>query len=108
MELLSFKKFIDNTHHITTIDDVLRYARYLVFDLGLCFHPDDTFDQYVDSDTQKRCFTDAEAAIGDRLMDECFKVCERENLSIYTEMGKAMDEYNEKYFPGIMMPKYGE
>ena len=106
MKSLSFKKFTDNTEHITSTDEVLGFARFLVFDLNLCFHPDDPFDQYIDTDTHIRSFSDAEAAIGNRLMDECFAVCERENISIYSEMGKAMDEYNEMHNQGIMMPKY--
>ena len=74
---------------ITTEKEVKGYFRLLWKDLGLSFHPDDSFDLYIDANTGERVFDDEAASILDTRMDECFEVCEKANVDIY-EIG--MDE----------------
>lgn len=74
--------------HITSVEDVKDFFHFLVFEKHLNFHPDDSFEGQFAS------LTTAEAAEYDRLMDECFAVCEREDADIYeigiNEMKEAM------------------
>lgn len=72
-----------NNDHIQNIDQVKAFASYLVNDLSVNFHPDNDFTEYVCYETGERTFSDEEAAIGNRLMDECFEVCEKGGVDIY-------------------------
>lgn len=72
-----------NNDHIASIDEVKAFASYLVNDLGVSIHPDNDFAEYVCYKTGERTFTDEEAAIGNRLMEECFEVCEKNGVDIY-------------------------
>lgn len=71
------------TDHINSIDDVTAFASYLINDLGINMHPDNDFAEYICYETRERTFTEEEAAIGNRLMDECFEVCEKNGVDIY-------------------------
>lgn len=69
--------------HITTIEEVKAFASYLINNLGVNLHPDNDFADYVRYATGERTFTDEEATIGNRLMEECFDVCEKRGVDIY-------------------------
>lgn len=73
--------------HILSLDEVEAFARYLYDERKLAFTPDDDFSQYVSSVDGTRTFTDEEAALFNRLMDECINVCEEENTDVYDLMG---------------------
>ena len=77
---------------ITTEKEVKGYFRLLWKDLGLSFHPDDPFELFID-DNGERVFDDEAAAILDTRMDECFEVCEKANVDIYSI---GMDGYTSK------------
>ena len=63
--------------HITTIADVKAFFHHIVFDMdNLDFHPDDKF-------RGNEKLTVLEAANYDRLMTECFAVCETCGQDIY-------------------------
>ena len=68
---------------ITTEKEVKGYFRLLWKDLGLSFHPDDPFELCID-DNGERVFDDESASILDARMDECFEVCEKANVDIYS------------------------
>ncbi|MCF0244800.1 MAG: hypothetical protein HUK06_08490 [Bacteroidaceae bacterium] len=72
--------------HITTLKEVEAFAKHLVHDLHVPIHPDDRFEDYVNLDNGERQFTQEEAAIGNRLMAECFDVCEKAGTDIYDLM----------------------
>jgi hypothetical protein len=69
--------------HITTIEEVKQFAHYLVNEMKVNIHPDDDFVEYVDVATGQPFFTKDESFIGNRLMDECFSVCNTNNVDIY-------------------------
>lgn len=71
---------------IKTLEDVQDFAKYLYNERGVAFHPDDDFADYANDETGEQTFTDEEIPIFDRLMDECFVVCEREKKDIYEVM----------------------
>lgn len=86
---LSFNKFVSKVPHITTISQVQDFAHYLVYELGVNFHPDTPFEDYITLTTHKPSFSTSEARIGNRLMEECFNVCESNNKDVYEETGKV-------------------
>ncbi len=57
---------------IQTVDDVKRFFKALV-DAGINFHPDTPFEDYEDRD-HKRTFTDDEAALLNRAMEQVFSL----------------------------------
>lgn len=66
---------------IYTIKDVTTFAEQLIKE-GLSFHPDDDFNDYVQT-ANKPFYTKTEAAKRNKLMTQCFKVCEKEGADIY-------------------------
>ena len=75
------------TIKITTIEEVKAFAKYLTNGLHLNFHPDDDFSFYVNYETKDPTFSLEEAAKYNALMNECFDVCEKENVDVYEVMG---------------------
>ena len=71
---------------ITNIEDVKDLAKYLYYERKVAFHPDDDFADYVNDETGEQTFTGEEISLFNRLMDECFEVCEREKKDIYEVM----------------------
>ena len=78
--------------HITTIKEVMDFAKYLVNELHVPIHPDDDFRHYVNLETGEDQFTPEEAAIGNRLMAECFDVCDKANRDIYDLMFPIIEQ----------------
>lgn len=72
--------------HITTIEEVRTFFHHLAFDRNLSFHPDDSFSDYTNNKTGELSFSVAEALLYDRLMSECFSVCDTHGQDIY-ELG---------------------
>lgn len=68
---------------IQTINDVIAFAKHLVEVERLSFHPDDDFRDYVNIETQEPFYTDEEALFRNKLMDDCFAVCNKDNIEIY-------------------------
>ena len=72
------------THdHITAAGDVEAFFRHLTADRKVCFHPDDDFADYISIDGRTPSFTNDEASLYNRLMDECFTVCKAAGVDIY-------------------------
>lgn len=85
-----------NNDHITNIDEVKAFASYLVNNLGVNLHPDNDFAEYVCYETGERTFTEEEAAVGNRLMDECFEVCANSKIGIYELLLPILQNYVSK------------
>ena len=81
-----------NLQHITNRQEVAQFANYLVNGLNINFHPDTPFEDYVEIKTKENTFTPEDAVIGNRLMDECFAVCDKDDDEIYDIMGKYLFE----------------
>jgi hypothetical protein len=71
---------------IQTLNDVIAFAKHLVQNEKLSFHPDDDFRDYVKFETQEAFYTQEEALYRNKLMDKCVKVCKREKIEIYEVM----------------------
>lgn len=65
----------NNQSHITTKEEVKEFACHIINDLGIMFHPDDDFSEYVNFETGNPCFSECEAKMYNHLMEECFGVC---------------------------------
>ena len=69
--------------HITSVKEVESFFHHIVFERKVNFHPDDMFEEYVSCEGGINTFTLSECAIYNRLMDECFVVCENNAIDIY-------------------------
>lgn len=74
---------------ILTIEDVKQFAKELTAE-GLSFHPDDDFNDYINFTSGEPSYTREEAEIRNKLMNECFDVCENEGIDIYEVMMEEM------------------
>lgn len=74
------------TNPIATIADVKAFAIFIFFDIGIVFHPDDDFADYIDSKTGEPILTPNEVLFCNTRMSECFAVCEANNADIYDVM----------------------
>lgn len=77
--------------HINTLKEVRRFFRYLIAEKHINFHPDDDFEDYLEDKS--------EANLYNRLMDECFTVCEQKEKPemIYDIALEEFDSYIKKY-----------
>lgn len=84
---LTVKRF-DMTYtcdsHIRSVKDVETFFHHIVYERKVNFHPDDMFEDYVSCEGGVNTFTLEECAIYNRLMDECFTLCENEDVDIYS------------------------
>jgi hypothetical protein len=67
---------------IRTIDDVRTFFQQLLAE-DLNFHPDTPFEDYIHCETRQATYSNDEAEVRNRLMDECFDICELVNIDIY-------------------------
>ena len=74
--------------HIMTVKDVETFFHHIVFERKVNFHPDDMFEDHVSCAGGINTFTLGECAVYNRLMDESFAVCKKEEIDIY-EIGLA-------------------
>ena len=95
----------NNDSHIRSVEDTKVFFHHLLEDRKLSYHPDDDFKNYVNFETGERTFTDDEAELYNRLMEEAFEVCEVADVDIY---GIGLDEFIEKVRVGfnIVNSKY--
>ena len=66
--------------HITTVEEVKDFFHHIVYDLGINFHPDNDFRDYVSYETGERTMDDEQAELYNRLMDEAFEVCDDDQV----------------------------
>jgi hypothetical protein len=68
---------------IETIQDVKDFAEYIKVVDDAAISPDDSFSEYVCYKTMEPTYTKEQAQERDKLMEQCFAVCEREGVDIY-------------------------
>lgn len=76
--------------NITTIQEVESFANYLVNTEHINFNPDEDFRSYVSYETKEPTYTEKDAIKRNKLMEECFIVCEHNGADIYEIMGKYL------------------
>jgi len=67
---------------IKSINDVKIFFRELLEE-GLNFHPDESFENYVNVKTRLATYTSEDAEKRSRLLDEAFNVCKKSRTDIY-------------------------
>ena len=84
-----------NESHIKSVKDVETFFHHIVYERKVNFHPDDMFEDYISCESGVNTFTIEECAIYNRLMDESFKICEKERIDIYEiGMKELMPDFN--------------
>ena len=68
--------------HINIVDNVRKCFHYIVEERNVNFNPDDMFEDYMSVDGSN-AFTPEECEIYNRLVEEAFKICDKENVDIY-------------------------
>ena len=68
--------------HINNVDDVRKFFHYIVEERNVNFNPDDMFRDYMSVDGSN-AFTPEECEIYNRLVEEAFKIGDKENVDIY-------------------------
>lgn len=81
----------DKNSKISSLEDVDEFVNYVINGLGVNYHPDESFGDYVVMGTDTPSFSAEEAALLDRLNDECWDICEKNGVEIYY--------YGIKYHP---------
>ena len=69
---------------IENLIDVVHFFEHLLYEKELSYHPDDDFSDYVNTMDDSPSFTDGEVRLYNRLMDQCFDICEKEKMDIYS------------------------
>lgn len=67
---------------VKTIGDVKTFLTQIIGE-GTCIHPDDDFKDIVNTKTGEVTYNKDEAALRNKLMQECFAVCESTGQDIY-------------------------
>lgn len=74
------------TFEIQTMQDVEQFLRYVIepngLALGMGFHPDDDFSDYMKENGEKAFSSDKTKALNE-MTSKCFDMCEKQNADIY-------------------------
>ena len=71
-----------HTDDISDENDIKNFFTTLYTNYKLAFHPDDSFDQYID-ENGNNIFTTEETEHLDEIMDKCFFIAKANHLDIY-------------------------
>lgn len=85
---------------IFTVQQAEEFMRQLVRE-GTNAHPDEDFNNYIHMATGLATYTAGEAAARNRLMEQCFGICEAAGLDVYNIMQEVFLKETglEKYIP---------
>jgi hypothetical protein len=85
---------------ILTVSDVEGFMRQLVHE-GTNAHPDEDFYNYVNMETGLPAYTTEEAAKRNRLMNQCFGICDAAGQDVYNVMQEIflIETGLDKYIP---------
>lgn len=70
-------------NQIQTIEDVKTFTKKVVQE-GTNFHPDDDFREVINNNTGELTYTKEEADLRNRLVEDCFKVCQKNGKDYYS------------------------
>lgn len=76
--------------NIETRNDVVAFASYVIEELKCNYHPDDSFADLVDLETDEQTFDDEAAAYLDSVNDRCFEIV---GDKYYKICSKVLDKY---------------
>jgi hypothetical protein len=67
---------------IKNLNNVNAFVKQLIKE-SVNFHPDEDFKNYIDIETKLPTYSKEEAELRNKLLDQCFEVCEKEGVDIY-------------------------
>jgi hypothetical protein len=68
---------------MNNIEDVKKFLKDCIYKLGMGFHPDTDFNDYIEVNTDKVVFPAEQAERLNVKMEQAFKICEQEGEEIY-------------------------
>lgn len=68
---------------MTNVGDVKNFAEYLLYVRKTITHPDDKFEDYIDTRNGLPVFTPVESEYFNSLMEEAFVLCDAKGVDIY-------------------------
>lgn len=71
---------------ITTLQDVKEFARILMEEENLAFHPDTPFEDYINLNTSQPTYSKEEVSLRNQLLEQAFKVGERVGVDTHELM----------------------
>ena len=83
------------TKQVLTLTDVRKFFEE-INDSSIAFHPDESFHDYVEINTDERTFSKTEADRLDILMNKCFKICKEKNKDIFDIALSVLEEFEIK------------
>lgn len=81
---MNFDMSYNSNSHIKSVKDVVTFFHHIVCERKVNFHPDDMFEDYVSCEGGINTFALEECALYNRLMEDIFKVCDKEGVDIYS------------------------
>ena len=75
---------------ISTLSDVEMFAALIKDELGLGFHPDDPFEDYINIETGEQTYSAEDARLRNELIEQAFDVCDKQGKDIYETMGRII------------------
>lgn len=82
---------------IQTMQDVEQFLRYVIepncLALGMGFHPDDDFADYIKENGEK-VFSNDEIRTLNEMISKCFDICEKQNADIYALALRIINSLN--------------
>ena len=70
---------------ILSLNEVETFAKQIIAE-SVSFHPDDDFNDYVNLNENKPCYSKQDADFRNELMCQCFGICAKEAVDIYNLM----------------------
>lgn len=68
---------------LSNSEDVRLFIRECILTLGLSFHPDTEFSDYVTIGTDEPLFSEEESIALERKLNKCWDICEAEHTDVY-------------------------
>jgi len=82
------------THPIKTKGDVEKFMKFCTDYIGIGFHPDTPFEDYINKDTDKATFSEEQSRIFNKAMEQSFEVAKKEKIDLY---GIGIDYFQKKF-----------
>ena len=86
LNLSQLNKYKMKVQNLQTIKDVQKFFEHIVYDLGINFHIDTPFSDYIDIITKKAMMSKSEAIRYEIMMGKAIDICNAEGVDEY-EMG---------------------
>jgi uncharacterized protein YpuA (DUF1002 family) len=80
-------------NQVNTVTDIRKFFEEITNNYNIAFHPDNSFHDYVNLDTDMKIFSKTEADRLNRILMKCFIICANKNKDIYDLCLSVLEEY---------------